>query len=667
MIVKNEAAILARCIRSAKPFINRWCIVDTGSTDETMKVVYSELADLRGTLFERPWVNFGHNRTEALKLAQSVMNIDEVRQSWALLLDADHELIDHGFKQTDLTADAYTLIQRDGALEYPNPRLLWMLKDWVCTGPTHEYWPHDESTTPLCKTLSILDHNDGGCRADKLTRDKKLLLDDLRAHPNSERSVFYLGQTLDAMGDESAIDLYRLRATMGGFNEEAWMARYRAARSTLDRELKRILFGRSIGRELLRLEDCQGPAEMLRAVAENLRRAEALWHLAHFYRLADKPTLGYLFAQRAKAIGKPEKGLFVEHQVYDVLIDEELAICSYYAGDLLRGGAACERLENIGNIQGRNNSFWYAALLDGERSKYEVPEDYRTFDGVVYNCSNPSLCGDLVNVRLVGYKQIGGKVYTSMCDDGVIRTRNAIGRDGEWSILDDRLPDDWNHGARIRGLEDIRLTRYQGRIWFTSTCCEVPGADGNPRVVLGRLSEDCLGVDHIVPIPYGNPVEKNWLPWADGERLRVVYSFCPLIMLDLDPETGNVLRETPPFLWSAPGRLRGSAGPIKLPSGHWLAVAHDVAYLDTHNIYTHRLVAWKGEEFFATNPLLLEHRGIEYCCGMALEGDTLTLSYGFEDREAHWVKTSLAHVLVLLGITDGQGLPIDRSLASHSA
>ena len=70
MIVKNEAAVIARCLASVRPIIDYWVIVDTGSTDGTQDAIRAFLADLPGELHERPWRDFAHNRTEALDLAR---------------------------------------------------------------------------------------------------------------------------------------------------------------------------------------------------------------------------------------------------------------------------------------------------------------------------------------------------------------------------------------------------------------------------------------------------------------------------------------------------------------------------------------------------------------------------------------------------------------------
>jgi glycosyltransferase involved in cell wall biosynthesis len=68
MIVKDEAAVIERCLATIRPHIDHWTIVDSGSTDGTQKIIRAILDDLPGDLHERPWYDFGTNRTEALEL-----------------------------------------------------------------------------------------------------------------------------------------------------------------------------------------------------------------------------------------------------------------------------------------------------------------------------------------------------------------------------------------------------------------------------------------------------------------------------------------------------------------------------------------------------------------------------------------------------------------------
>src|SRR5262249_32717808 len=70
MIVRDEAHIVSEALRSVMPYLDTWVIVDTGSTDGTQDLIREIFAAerLRGELYERPWRDFGTNRTEALQL-----------------------------------------------------------------------------------------------------------------------------------------------------------------------------------------------------------------------------------------------------------------------------------------------------------------------------------------------------------------------------------------------------------------------------------------------------------------------------------------------------------------------------------------------------------------------------------------------------------------------
>src|SRR2546427_13297700 len=83
MIVKNEAHVIRRCLDSVRPYVSHWVIVDTGSTDGTQDLVRAHFADIPGRLVERPWRDFGTNRSEAVALARG--NADYI-----LVMDADH-------------------------------------------------------------------------------------------------------------------------------------------------------------------------------------------------------------------------------------------------------------------------------------------------------------------------------------------------------------------------------------------------------------------------------------------------------------------------------------------------------------------------------------------------------------------------------------------------
>ena len=110
MIVKDEETVVGRCIDSLRELVDYWVICDTGSTDRTAELIRERFGDVPGELHQTPWVDFGHNRTEAIGRAAG-------KCDYILILDADMELhVPRGY-DWDLSADSY-LIRYAGQHDY---------------------------------------------------------------------------------------------------------------------------------------------------------------------------------------------------------------------------------------------------------------------------------------------------------------------------------------------------------------------------------------------------------------------------------------------------------------------------------------------------------------------------------------------------------------------
>jgi tetratricopeptide (TPR) repeat protein len=336
MIVKNEARVLKRCFDSVRPFITHWVIVDTGSTDGTQALIRRELAEVPGELHERPWKNFGHNRSEALRLAEG-------KADYALIMDADEVLeVPPGFRFPELVVDQYRLLHRHRS----SPGTAWelgtlvkMALPWRYEGVLHEGivcdTPHRSESLQGPVVWGYFDSARNVDPVVKYANDARVLEAALLDEPNNARYVFYLGQSYRDCGKlEQAIAAYERRVAMGGWGEEVYYAQYQVG-----------ALGERSGWDWSRvLTAYLGAYELRRS------RAESLCACAAHYRLAKQWAQAELFARAAVAIPRPSDILFVDDAVYAWRSLDELAIAAYYVGKRDESRALNERLLSEGRL-----------------------------------------------------------------------------------------------------------------------------------------------------------------------------------------------------------------------------------------------------------------------------------------------------------------------------
>jgi glycosyltransferase involved in cell wall biosynthesis len=192
MIVRNERPVLARCLASVRELISYWVIIDTGSTDGTQELVRESLRGIAGELIERPWVDFAHNRTEALEHARG-------KADWLLLLDADETLVfEDGFRWPELEDDVYLVEVRSGDVSFERPLLVKNTSGLGYQGVVHEALEFQgEKRIGLLSGVTNLARHDGARSRDpnRFKRDALLLEAALLNEPDDARLVFYLAQS----------------------------------------------------------------------------------------------------------------------------------------------------------------------------------------------------------------------------------------------------------------------------------------------------------------------------------------------------------------------------------------------------------------------------------------------------------------------------------------
>jgi glycosyltransferase involved in cell wall biosynthesis len=343
LIAKNEAHVITRCIDSALPLIDFVLVVDTGSTDDTPRVVREFLDDkkLPGEVIHEPWRDFAYNRNVALRRLREHAEID-----YSLMLDADQiltydaDFVAERFKKK-LRHDVYDLPLRNGPQEFPVANLASNRIDVFYKSELHEYRviPPGSSRRPA-KGLRIVEMHDGGRshNPDKY-RDDAALLEKLLLKERDPfliaRHTFFLGESYRFCGeDEKATQFYLERLKLGFSNDEIFLSSLYAGRL-------QVKLGRP-GNEVLET--------FLAGHKVCPWRAEALHGAAMLCRMQGLHHLGYMLATPGLRLAVPEAGLYIENWIYDYGLLDEFSVLCYWTGRYKECFDAATRILREGKI-----------------------------------------------------------------------------------------------------------------------------------------------------------------------------------------------------------------------------------------------------------------------------------------------------------------------------
>lgn len=299
MIVKNECSTIQRCLESVKRHLHSWVIVDTGSTDGTQDLIQETLNDLPGTLYERPWVNFEHNRNEAMALAKGKGN-------YLLFIDADESLVcppDRWLPRLDL--DGYIAKFQMRGTSFQRLFLIRNKEGWRWDGVVHEkLLPPPDAQISLIGELYVL------CRPRELNRgiakvlhDAELLEKAHRIDGENARIVFYLAQSyFEGRKYQEAFYYYEKRSKMGGWDQEVYWSLFRMA----------LLQEHHLGADPSRFLSLY-----IKAYQYRPSRIEALYYLAESLMRRGDLERAYQLFKIAEATPPSDDAVLVEHWMHD--------------------------------------------------------------------------------------------------------------------------------------------------------------------------------------------------------------------------------------------------------------------------------------------------------------------------------------------------------------
>ena len=335
---KNEEHVILKTLNSVYKYIDYWIVCDTGSTDNTHKIVQDFFTEknIPGELWLDEWNGFEVNKSLMFERCHN-------KSDFVIHLDADDWMVGD-FNVDELyqtTADKYLLNLKRGSSSFKASILYNNRVKWKYVGVAHNIIVCLDKTNIITSSCLIrdetwVDNSECGARMfdpEKYIKDAlalkeqffKVLYDDPYGITN--RSAFYCAQSyMDAQHYKEALQWYRLYTKLNDtWNEELFESHMRVARCMIH----------------LKFEDNSIIDEMNKAIEVFSDRAEPYFILGKYFNDKSNTVLGYKYLKLAEAqdlsVVNKKYSLFVNQFNYGKYVNDELAVSCYWTKQFEEG------------------------------------------------------------------------------------------------------------------------------------------------------------------------------------------------------------------------------------------------------------------------------------------------------------------------------------------
>lgn len=334
IMIKNEEHVIKATLQPyADAGIQDYLIFDTGSTDKTIEKTeefFKENNIKNGIIKQEPFIDFATSRNRALDLTEELFP----DAHFIVMLDAEwymhnvDKMLEFCEKHKNDSCPSYLvrLIMND-VLDFYAPRLIKPFTNSRFYGVVHETLNNTTKNQTPAEAFFEVRTSKRGEEASKKRwfRDRDLLLKEAQKNPKDPRTLFYLGQTYDCLGDlENARLWYEKRVQTPGWYEENFVVLHR------------------LGQVYENLGNWDRALYYYMKAYENRPcRVESLIKIAQHYLKTNEMSSCYLFAKKAVDTPYPTDDiLFVEKDLYDFSRYDTLGIAAWYVGDYSSGKEA---------------------------------------------------------------------------------------------------------------------------------------------------------------------------------------------------------------------------------------------------------------------------------------------------------------------------------------
>lgn len=320
MIVKNEAPSIAQTIASVRDVVDRYTILDTGSTDDTIKIIREAFGTTPGDIYEEPFDDFATTRNRAIEL-------EGTKSKYMLMLSGDETLHNaSALRATIEQGDAWNVLVHYGQKsQFTSTRIHRSATQWRYKGVTHEYMagPNGQVNEQRVKGPYIYYNTAAVTRESKRERwelDSQILLNEWTRVAATPRTAFYLAQSYQCLKKyKYAFNWYRTRSLMGGWEEEEYESIYR------------------MGRMSQRLNQPWDTSlkHYIKAYTLAPHRAEPLYQIGSYFQKQKQWAWAFLYMHQAWRTPFPEDDTGFKHvDIYKKLIPRAMLDIAHHVGEI---------------------------------------------------------------------------------------------------------------------------------------------------------------------------------------------------------------------------------------------------------------------------------------------------------------------------------------------
>ena len=297
IMVKNGGPQFEQMLMDNLHIIDRWTILDTGSTDETIEIINRVLVGKKeGRLYQEPFINFRESRNRLLDLAGTSCKYNITLDDTYVVNGSLREFLTE--VRSDQYSNSFTLFIHSDDTKYGSNRIIKSNSGLRYIHRIHEVITDKNNINLVIpeNRAFIFDKRFDYMEKRTMERkqlDLKLLYEEVEENPNDPRAYYYLAQTYNLLENYEKAFFYfmkRCEFTNSGFIQERVDAAFEAAR----------LANFKLNKSWIECEELYNKAYKI-----DESRPEALYFIGIHYYLEGNYKKAYPYFKKGFEIGFP--------------------------------------------------------------------------------------------------------------------------------------------------------------------------------------------------------------------------------------------------------------------------------------------------------------------------------------------------------------------------